>query len=101
MSVCSLAMMGRRLNSAPNYNQARAALKQQGQVARCRLQLTLDTSCPQVFGVEEGIDTINDTYWTLRVEATPTDQLQLMPHDRLIHVYHVTLDTQQHVGLAA
>eukprot|EP00891_Asterochloris_glomerata_P000046 jgi/Astpho2/46/Aster-07498 len=50
----------------------------------------------KVFGVEEGIDTINDTYWTLRVEATPTDQLQLMPHDRLIHVYHVTLDTQQH-----
>lgn len=46
MSVCSLAMMGRRLNSVPNHNQARAALEQQGQVARCRLQLTLDISCP-------------------------------------------------------
>ena len=70
-------------------------------MACCRLQLTSDTICSQVFGVEEAIDTINDTYWTLRVEPTPTDQLQLMPHDRLIHVYHVTLDPQQHVSLAA
>ena len=70
-------------------------------VAHCRLQLSTGTICSQVFGVEEGIDTINDTYWTLRVEPTPADQLQLMPHDRLIHVYHVTLDAQQHVSQAA
>ena len=51
--------------------------------------------------MEDKIDTINNGFWTLRVEAIPRDQLQLMPSDRLILVCHITLGTQRYVSLAA
>ena len=101
-------MMGRPPKSVPTHNHDVAAwpgsnpeLAGQGQVAHCHVQLTSDTICPQVLCVGDKINIINDTFWTLRVEATPRDQLWLRPCDRLIHVYHVTPDTQRYVSLAA
>lgn len=45
----------------------------------------------KVFQPTEKIDTIDDRYWTLRVEEIPEAELS-MPNCRLINVYHFTRD---------
>ncbi|OIV90620.1 hypothetical protein TanjilG_01701 [Lupinus angustifolius] len=49
----------------------------------------------KVFSLNDMIDNINDQYWTLRAEEVHEDEINLGPHDRLIHVYHFMKDTAQ------
>ncbi|XP_042455925.1 ubiquitin C-terminal hydrolase 13-like isoform X3 [Zingiber officinale] len=49
----------------------------------------------KIFPPGEKIENINDQYWTLRAEEIPEEEKSLGLHDRLIHVYHFTRDSNQ------
>lgn len=46
----------------------------------------------KIFPETEGIENINDQYWTLRAEEVPEEEKDLGPNQRLIHVYHFSRD---------
>lgn len=48
----------------------------------------------QVYRDEDAIEDINDTYWQLRAEAVPEDQLDMPEQDQLLYVYHCTPEPQ-------
>ncbi|KAJ9175381.1 hypothetical protein P3X46_013944 [Hevea brasiliensis] len=49
----------------------------------------------KIFPHNEKIENINDQYWTLRAEEIPEEEKNLVPNDRLIHVYHFMKDPAQ------
>ncbi|KAG6502703.1 hypothetical protein ZIOFF_034989 [Zingiber officinale] len=55
----------------------------------------------KIFPPGEKIENINDQYWTLRAEEVissfqiPEEEKSLGLHDRMIHVYHFTRDSNQ------
>ncbi|KAI3982823.1 hypothetical protein MKX01_010306, partial [Papaver californicum] len=49
----------------------------------------------KIFRLSEKIENINDQYGTLRAEEIPEEEENLGPRDRLIHVYHFTIDASQ------
>nr|CAD1819665.1 unnamed protein product [Ananas comosus var. bracteatus] len=62
--------------------------------AELRLLEVFNHKIYKVFPPNEKIETINDHYWTLRVEEIPEEEKNIGQHDRLIHVYHFIKDPQ-------
>jgi len=46
----------------------------------------------KVFQPQEKIESIDDQYWTLRIEEIPAEEKKLAATDRVINVYHFTQD---------
>ncbi|XP_019427988.1 PREDICTED: ubiquitin carboxyl-terminal hydrolase 13-like isoform X3 [Lupinus angustifolius] len=76
-----------------NYLKSKVDLSHPG--AELRLLEVLYHKIYKVFSLNDMIDNINDQYWTLRAEEVHEDEINLGPHDRLIHVYHFMKDTAQ------
>eukprot|EP00798_Chlamydomonas_sp_ICE-L_P022133 gene22133-29195_t len=59
-----------------------------------RLMEVYHSKLYKVYESDEGIETINDGYWKLRVEVIPEDQMPdaLQEGDQIIHVYHMKMD---------
>ena len=52
-----------------------------------------------MFDEKDDIETINDSYWQLRAEAVPEDQLDVPEQDQLLYVYHCPPDQQAQVPI--
>ncbi|XP_009379676.1 ubiquitin C-terminal hydrolase 12-like isoform X1 [Pyrus x bretschneideri] len=63
--------------------------------AELRLLEVFNHKIYKIFPHSEKIENINDQFWTLRAEEIPEEEKNLGPHDRLIHVYHFTINTAQ------
>lgn len=48
-------------------------------------------------GCDEPISKINDSYWVMRAEAVPEDELEEAEDDLTIHVGHVSVTEGKHV----
>eukprot|EP00271_Cylindrocystis_brebissonii_P022318 TRINITY_DN8549_c0_g1_i1.p1 TRINITY_DN8549_c0_g1~~TRINITY_DN8549_c0_g1_i1.p1 ORF type:complete len:1105 (+),score=260.24 TRINITY_DN8549_c0_g1_i1:215-3529(+) len=82
-----------RLPRQSNVGELLAELKTKVEtMAELRLLEVYANKIYKVFAPTDAIDNINDTYWTLRAEEVVDVP---GPHDRQIHVYHVTRETQQ------
>ncbi len=53
--------------------------------------------CRQIFPPEDKIESINDTYWTIRAEPDEDEDEAGAAPSSLIHVYHYHADAQNHV----
>ncbi|KAG8387302.1 hypothetical protein BUALT_Bualt02G0007200 [Buddleja alternifolia] len=54
----------------------------------------------KIFLASDKIETINDSYWSLRAEEFPDEEKNLGPNDCLIHVYHfMNVDTQNQMQI--
>ncbi|KAI3837024.1 hypothetical protein MKW98_005357, partial [Papaver atlanticum] len=49
----------------------------------------------KIFSLSEKIENADDQFWTLRAEEIPEEEKNLGPQERLIHVYHYTIDASQ------
>ncbi|KAI3884831.1 hypothetical protein MKX03_009921 [Papaver bracteatum] len=49
----------------------------------------------KIFSLSEKIENIDDQYWTLRAEEVPEEEKNMGPKERLIYVYHYTIDASQ------
>lgn len=59
------------------------------------------TGCAQVYETDsaEPVNSINDTYWTMRAEAVPEDELDIPEGDRIIFLCHVSVNEGKHVRI--
>ena len=51
----------------------------------------------QIYEPDEGVEGINDAYWTMRAEAVPEDELDVPDGDRVIYLCHVSVNEGKHV----
>ncbi|KAK9819401.1 hypothetical protein WJX81_005916 [Elliptochloris bilobata] len=76
----------------------RQQLPEEGRPARLRLLEVFYCKIYKIFPPEEKIDTINDTYWTVRAEPDDDDEgAAAGPGSALVHCYHYHADAQNHV----
>ena len=56
--------------------------------------------CKQVYETDslEPVNSINDTYWTIRAEAVPEDELAIPEGDRILFLCHVSVNEGKHVS---
>lgn len=51
--------------------------------------------CTQILQPTDPIEHLEETYWRLRAEFVPQDELSMLEGERLLHCYHVSRVSRQ------